>query len=139
MTITVLDAAGDTLQLHETWTGRFSCTRPRRSDHARFSQPGCLAGRRGGGHPPRAGRGPAPPPCGLRRELHHRPEQPLRYDGAVGTIASPPRAAGLMAVERHPRQGQQGDRCCKARRVRSAPCSAGRTQAVPTRAYTLCP
>ena len=44
VTITVLDAAGDTLQLHETWTGRFKLHLPEEEVITlRFSQPGCLA------------------------------------------------------------------------------------------------
>ena len=102
VTITVLDAAGDTLQLHETWTGRFKLHLPEEEVITlRFSQPGCLAKdvvvdtRHALGEDLRHRR------VAFGVELHHRPEQPLRYDGAVGTIAFRP-GSGLMAVERHP-------------------------------------
>ena len=84
VTITVLDAAGDTLQLHETWTGRFKLHLPEEQVIIlRFSRPGCLAKevvvdtRHALGQDLRRRR------VDFGVELHPGPGQHLRYEGAV--------------------------------------------------------
>lgn len=101
VTIAVVGEQGDTLQLHETWTGRFQMRLPEeRVLTLRFSGPGCL-----GKDVVIDTHYALDEDSRLRRvvfgvELEAAPPRPMRYAGAVGTIAFAP-GTGRMDVQRH--------------------------------------
>ena len=101
VTITVMGEEGDTLQVYESWNGRFRLRLPEeRVITLRFAKPGCRDKEVVIDTHHALERGSQGRKVDFGVELEPTSALPMRYAGAVGTIAFAP-GTGRLAVQRH--------------------------------------